>query len=810
MDELELEREAIALFESLLEQPEADRPAWIDGRTEGRPALRARLLSLLEADRRAALRTGAAAETLDDEAAPERIGAYRIVGRIGRGGMGAVYRGERDTGDFQHVAAIKVVKPGLLSESLVERFLRERQILAGLRHPNIAQLYDGGETPDGSPYIVMEHVDGAPLLQWADARGAGRAVRTRLFLDICGATAFAHRNLIVHRDLTPSNVLVTDDGAVKLIDFGISRPPQAAEAQDAPAGPSAGGAGEGTAGWPSIRELSLTPGYAAPERMASAEVTTLADVYSLGRLLNALIPPQPQDAELRAMIARASAPDSQDRYPTVEALAADVEAWRDGRPVAAMNGGRRYLAGRFIRRHRVGVGAAAAAACALVAALGVTLAANVRVERAMAETEARFQQTRAIAKAMLFEAYDEVSRVTGSTRARAVLAETGLDYLNALAADENAPVDVRLEAAQGFIRLSRVIGGGQASELGRVADAAELLARGEAILDDLRRRHPEHPGVRSATADLWLEASGNALYNDNDPARGRALALQAQALLADDPARDADTARLYAVSLQAEGDSHAWDEAYDKARDAHLKAEAFIVGLPPALRDDKGVRNARSANLRLLGDAHHRLGEVAEARAALDRAIEVNRSLLRDDPDSPSVIRKLASSLWNAAVVHRTNGRSAEARRSIDEAVALARGLRDRDPQDAGAWRLYGLTGEVQAQVLADQGRFAESFAMNEEVAAVYRRLVELAEGAPGARRSLAMVLRTGGGNYYNGRAYARACASWREALSILQGLEAEGALSQIDRNNSLAEMRDYVARSCEGGPPRAGVGAAV
>ena len=151
MSDLVLERDAIALFERLLEVPEEDRDAWLAAETADRPELLSRVASMREADRRAQMRTGAAADSLDEEAPPERIGAYRIVERIGRGGMGSVYRGERATGDFHHEVAIKIIKPGLLSDRLVERFRRERQLLAGLSHPHIAQLYDGGETEGGSP-----------------------------------------------------------------------------------------------------------------------------------------------------------------------------------------------------------------------------------------------------------------------------------------------------------------------------------------------------------------------------------------------------------------------------------------------------------------------------------------------------------------------------------------------------------------------------------------------------------------------------------------------------------------------------------
>lgn len=303
------------------------------------------------------------------------------------------------------------------------------------------------------------------------------------------------------------------------------------------------------------------------------------------------------------------------------------------------------------------------------------------------------------------------------------------------------------------------------------------------------------------------DAKRRRAYNDNDPAAGRELARRVIALLGDAPEREGETAYLYARALQAVGDSYGWEDDYVAARDAHLRAENFIGELPEQMRDSDRIRNVRSANLRLLAEAHHKIGEAVAARQALDRAVEINRALVNEDPASPALIRKLAVSLWYSAVVHRTNGRDREARAAIEEAVALARQLRDRDPADAGAVRLYGVVGEVYAQTLADARAYRASFAMNEEVANAYRQLIVLADGAPGARRGLAMVLRTGGGNYYTGGAYERACNAWREAKTILETLEREGSLSPTDRNNSLAEMRDYVRRSCEGGPPRAGLG---
>lgn len=778
------ERAVIALFERLLEQPEDQRDAWLAAETAGQPSLRARVEAMRAADRVSSLRTGGAGNAIDDDIPPARIGAYRIVARIGRGGMGSVYRGERATGDFDHAVAIKVIKPGLLSEALVERFARERQTLAALSHPHIAQLYDGGATERSAPYIVMELVDGLPLLQYVADRAAGPRERLRLFAQICAAVAFAHRNLIVHRDLTPSNVLVTHDGRIKLIDFGIARPADSAQP-------------DSTAS--SLGSLSLTPGYAAPERMAGSGVATAADIFSLGRLLDRLVPEY--DSERAAIVARATAIAPADRYPTVDALAEDVAAWVDGRPVAAVDGGAGYRARKFVARHRLPVAAAALALVVLIGALTTAVIANHRTDIARAEAERRFEQTRAIANTMIFDAFDAVSRVPGATRAREVLARAGLRYLDALAADRSAPFAVRVETGRGYARLADVIGSGQAGTLGKIADGNVLLARADAILARAYAERPDDTAARRAYAAVVLERAGVDLYNNNDVAAARAGAVRARSLIAPIARADPDAARIYLTSFQAEADSRGWEDDWPNARKLHLRGEAFAAGLPAALRDAKPVQMARSGNLRLLGEAHHKLKETEPARQALDRAVAINEALLAADPRDPVLLRKVATSNWYRAVVHRTNDRDAAAGASIARAVAAASVLRDRDPNDAGSAHIYAITAEVQAQVLMDLGRRDEAFATNAAVDREYARLVALSGDAPGMRRSWSAALRTIGGNYYNGGDYGRACAAWTQSRDLLRWIDAHGALTETDRKNGVANVDRYLAGACVGVP---------
>ncbi len=794
MDEIDRERLALALFEQLADVPENDREPWIELHTGRDSALEGRLRSLIAAERRANMETGGAWQSDETPGPlPERIGAYRITGLIGRGGMGSVYRGERDTGDFDHVVAIKVIKPGLLSDTLAERFRRERQTLAQLSHPNIAQLFDGGEMPGGAPYIVMELVNGHSLQRWVEEATPARSRRIDMFVAICRAVGFAHRSLVVHRDITPSNVLVTAEGAPKLIDFGIAKAPDLEPSLHETRSPSIG-------------SLSLTPGYAAPERMTSANVSTGADVYSLGKLLAWLIPGE--ERELKAIVTKATAVDAHDRYSTADALAQDVEAWTSGLPVAAVAGGRGYMLAKFVTRNQAPIAAAAIALVLLVSALVYALVANHRAQIARAEAEARFEQTRSIAKALLFDVFDEVSRSPGSTRARQQLAETALRYLEALATIDHAPRDVRLEAGRGFLRLAEVVGGGQAGSLSKYEDGNALLDKSASILKSLYDETPQETAIAEGYAALLLEQSGTNLYNNGKTELANKQAREAQAILAP-LARSGDPklAAMYVVALHAEGDSYEWADDYRTARGILERAEAFAAGLPVAQQRAKAVMSARSTNLRLLGEAYHKLKEPQKAQAALEQAVGINRTLVQAEPDRPDLVRKLVNSLRYAAVVHRTNLRDEAARTMITEAVLQAQRVSDRDPDDGGALHQLALVKEVQAQTLADLRRYNESFAVGDAVVADHRRIVALAGKAAGARRSLAAAMRTVGGNHYNGKDYPGACALWHGALDIYRTLDKEGALADADRKGSMAEMIDYTARACDNGAPRAGLG---
>jgi eukaryotic-like serine/threonine-protein kinase len=338
------------------------------------------------------------------------VGPYRLLAELGEGGMGVVYLADRVDGQFEQQVAVKLVKHGLVSEEARRRFLRERQILARLQHPAIARLLDGGVTAEGTPFFVMERVEGRPVTSYCTEHALKTDDRLRIFLQICEAVQYAHRNLIVHRDLKPSNILVDEGGRVKLLDFGIAK--LLGDGESAVAGSSQ-----------SIVR-ALTPDYAAPEQLRGESVNTSTDVYALGVLLYELLtgerpyrvssgaigdleraildqvplPPSARVAsadlrrrlkgDLDRIVLKALQKPPERRYPSAEAFATDVRRHLDGLPVSARGDALSYRTWKFLGRHRVGVGAAALLLLTLVGGLVATTSQTRRAEREARKAEA--------------------------------------------------------------------------------------------------------------------------------------------------------------------------------------------------------------------------------------------------------------------------------------------------------------------------------------------------------------------------------------------------------------------------------------
>ncbi len=363
-----------------------------------------------------------ASEILSDRPRRETIGKYRVLSELGQGGMGTVYLATRDDDEYQKEVAIKLVPAVVDREELMRRFRAERQIMASLEHPNIARLLDGDTTRDGVPYVVMEYVRGLSIDQYVAEKGLDTDARIALFRQVCDAVSHAHRNLVIHRDIKPGNILVTDDGVPKLLDFGI------AKILDTDGGPALTRSGM----------RLMTPEYASPEQARGEPVNTASDVYSLGVLLSRLLtgempydldtrelggiekiiceqpPTRPSaqnpalDTELDDIVSMALRKEPERRYPSVAALSDDLARYLDNRPIEARADTLGYRTAKFVRRNSLGVAAGATVIVALVAGIGVASVGMLRAQQAEAQALQEAEVARNVTEAFsrMFTAAD--------------------------------------------------------------------------------------------------------------------------------------------------------------------------------------------------------------------------------------------------------------------------------------------------------------------------------------------------------------------------------------------------------------------
>jgi non-specific serine/threonine protein kinase/serine/threonine-protein kinase len=520
-------REAEAVFLSALDLTPEERPAYVAAACAGRPELEAEVASLLAADAAAGSFLGEPGLAESAVWVGRRLGPYRLLDKIGEGGMGAVFRALRED-QFRKEVAVKIVRTGLPAADLRRRFLEERQILATLEHPHIARLLDGGSTEDGLPYMVLEYVEGRPITEYC--REIPLRARLELFQKVCLAVHYAHQRLVVHRDIKPGNILITAEGTPRLLDFGIAKildPLTAgAEATRGPLQP-------------------LTPEYASPEQLSGAALTTATDIYSLGILFYELvtgnrpagradepggIPVCPELApDLAAIAGKALRPEPQDRYASAQELADDVSRFLGNLPVHAHRGSRWYAARKMLARHRL--------AFALTAVSGVLIAAGVAavaweahvagIQRARAQK--RFDELHQLAHSLIFELHDGIARVPGSTEVRRLLVSRALKYLDSLAADAGGDVRLQVELAAAYRRVGDAQGRWNYSNLGDPAGALASYRKGLQAADAALRAEPRRDDALVEAGWLHLRA-GEICIEERDTGQARRHMEQALAI----------------------------------------------------------------------------------------------------------------------------------------------------------------------------------------------------------------------------------------------------------------------------------------
>jgi serine/threonine protein kinase/tetratricopeptide (TPR) repeat protein len=747
------------LFDALVDLPPDEQRAHLASECGGDQALSSDVERLLHYDRASGRRIAEIIQHLAEAPPPDevsfagrRLGAYRVIREIGRGGMGVVFEAVRDDDEFQKRVALKVAARAAYAPEFSSRFRHERQILARLEHPHIARLLDGGTTDEGVPFFAMEFVEGVPIHRYARERQLSIEGRIALMLQVCDAVEYAHQNLVIHRDLKPGNILVAD-GSVRLLDFGIAKLIDAAQPYETLSS-----------------LLPVTPEYCSPEQLRGQPITTRTDVYSLGLILyellageraqsldasslvmmdrsiadTPLMPPSTRVAnrgdrtlarrlrgDLDTIVLSATQPDPARRYPSVAALADDLRSHLASRPIRARQDSRWYRATRFVQRHWLPL----AASVAVVITLGAGIAATAyQAQRA----ERRFEQVRGIANALMTDVHESIRHLPNSTRAQEVVVRTAVDYLDTLAQEAGSDRPLRLEIAQGYMKVGLLAYAMDRPSLGKPEEAQANYDKARTLLEGLRGAGRDDPQVEAAVSGLdrlhgeLLHATGRA--TEALPAFQRAIATAEAAL-----ARHPDHAALLEALHDAQSAVMSQFEASQAARAASTTflqvAERFAALSPATPLTLSRLAVAYSIAGKLAG-GHNR---PEEALAHYRRAVELQTKAFELDPASATIRRDLMLA-WSNIADHElgplgpysytgANGPARpidpEARRRALEAsrkvIEQAEWHYQRDPQNESVKLDYAMSLGRSAPAFPPGDR--EAIAMLEKSLAIFRDL---------------------------------------------------------------------------------------
>jgi non-specific serine/threonine protein kinase/serine/threonine-protein kinase len=644
----------VDLFGQACDLPPADRAAWLASACGDDDALRRSVWSLLEAYETdpGFLEQPVDATTLDDPALDPLVGRtlghYRIVRRIGRGGMAVVYEAARDDREFDRRAAIKIL-PIWNAALLSERFKLERRLLAGLDHESIARLIDAGVAGDGTQYFVMEFVDGVPIDEFCRAHALSLRERIALVARVLDAIAYAHHHLVVHRDVKPANILVTPAGQSKLLDFGIA----AMISNDD--GTSSGATRTGY--------QRFTPEFASPEQVRGERISTASDVYSMGALAYLLLTGRrpyslegrgPIDAmrticdvdpplmstvadtaarrllagDLDNVIAKALRKPATERYASATEFAADLRAWLDSRPVTATPQTLLYRARRFASRNTIGVAAAAAVTVAVLGGAAATAwqARIARQERDRAQN--RFKQVREFSRSLLFDVHDALRPLPGSTAPRKILLDRAVQFLDGLAADAGDDDELMEELAEGYRRLGAVLGTASTDNLGQVGSALASLDKAAGFAERALAAQPADVNRLIGAIDIYAQLDeARRLQGDRDGGdRARARHLVLVDALARAHPDDAVAMRHVASGYSDQGIARAAKGESAEAKRFYLLAIQSYDKLPAAERETESWARAYSLTLKRLGAVEMVAGAFDDSERHYRAALAIEES----------------------------------------------------------------------------------------------------------------------------------------------------------------------------------------
>ena len=710
----------------------AQRQSFLDRACDGDSDLRREVQTLLSSHEQAAssfLSIPAADLRAGLAPAPSRIGlrigAYKLLEEIGRGGMGEVYRAGRADGQYEKEVAIKLVRGGYDIASVLDRFRHERQILASLDHPNIARLLDGGTADDGTPYLVMELIEGVRVDTYCQNHKLSVTQRLGLFRMVCGAVQFAHQRLVIHRDIKPGNVLVTEESVPKLLDFGIAKILDTSAAAE------------------TTLVRPMTPDYASPEQIRGETITTATDVYSLGVLLFQLLtgcspygvnaktphelsraitetePERPSTAVIKSKIGvpgntgveatlefahttsegspaklrrrllgdidnillKALRKEPQRRYVSVEQFAEDIYRHLEGLPVVAAKDSWSYRARKFVQRHRVAVLAAGVALIALVVGVGA-IVREARIATAnQRKAEQRFNDVRKLANSLVFDVNDAMADLPGNTAARKVLLDRAVEYLDKLSQDANGNTGLQRELAWGYQRLSAVQGAANVSNVGEVDASIVSTHKAFALFEAVAKANPNDTRDQLNLATILFQmAFADLYYPEGRPEIDKAIAITERLMRRDGRNVDVrrERAREYVLLGYSQGIVGDRIQSVDSLRQGLTLLQGIQSSDPGTAKIDDSIAEA----LVQLGPALAATGALDEAQRHGEAGMRAYRSMVKPGV-GPDLIRLLSRSRGRLAWINIMRNDTRAASHNFDLMRAAIAPLAKVDPKNS-------------------------------------------------------------------------------------------------------------------------------
>jgi len=711
----------------------------------------------------------------------KQIGAYRIERCIAEGGMGKVYLGIRDDETFKQQVAIKLIKRGMDTAEVLKRFRYERQTLAGLVHPNIARLLDGGSTENGLPYLIMEFIDGIPIDDYCDENKLSTAQRLQLFRIVCSAVHFAHQNLIVHRDLKPGNILVTADGQPKLLDFGIAKL-----------------LNQNVTG----QTLSLTrtgmqlmsPEYASPEQIRGQTITTASDIYSLGVLLYKLLTGhhpyrftthQPSEIEkiicetepvkpstvitriveittsdgtkttltpktvsqtrdgkverlrrnlsgdIDNIIMMALRKEAQRRYASVEQFSEDILRHLHGLPVIAHKDSLGYRSAKFVKRHRTGVSASFLFIILLIVSIiGIAWQAHV-ADEARLRAEHRFLDVRRLANALLFDIHDAIVNLPGSTPARKLLVTRALEYLDNLSKEASDDQALKLELASAYEKFGSVQGNPTNSNLGDISGAIKSYHKAIDIMEPILKKTPNDKDAHKTLASVYtglMDVYPSVHRIQEAIEYGEKSSATLNQIIASDSTDDGILQQLSVVYIKI-GDISG-NPNFPNSGQPEQAMTYYNLSLPILkMLYENAPENLE--NIRYLGLIYERLASIYEAQQNLQKASEFYEKSMNirirflNYPDHYNLYRDAGIGYEKIGKIRQAEKKYSAALDYYRKALHIFETLLSRDTKNENSRRSVAIEHENIGALFKEQNLFSAALREYEQSAELWQRLAQ-------------------------------------------------------------------------------------